>query len=256
MNQPELGNKIAGIRKEKGFTQQEVADKSGINIRTIQRIESGEVTPRTYTIRQFLHALDLTYEQVFDQETDKSSGLLKAAWIHGIIYFILGFPEVYLGGMLMEGGLTPSQSILFLVIKIQATISYIFFIHGFTIIGKINHLPLLTIASKFLMIFAAAFALFESLAVFEIVPIEGVMFSESISFGIVGILFGIALFRSEKITGRLGILAGILEVTAAMTFLTFVLAFIGLFILAPAEILEILILYFAATKSRKIEFAT
>ncbi|OUS19152.1 transcriptional regulator, partial [Nonlabens dokdonensis] len=37
MNQPELGNYIAQLRKEQGLTQEELVEKCNINVRTIQR---------------------------------------------------------------------------------------------------------------------------------------------------------------------------------------------------------------------------
>ncbi len=54
MNQPELGRKISEIRKTKGLTQEELVDSCNISVRTLQRIESGEVSPRSYTVKQFL----------------------------------------------------------------------------------------------------------------------------------------------------------------------------------------------------------
>lgn len=59
MVQPNLGKKMAEMRKAKGFTQEELAEKCNINVRTLQRIESGEVTPRSYTAKVIFAALDL-----------------------------------------------------------------------------------------------------------------------------------------------------------------------------------------------------
>src|ERR1035437_7770684 len=60
MNQPELGKRIAELRKAKGLTQEELVEKCNINVRTLQRIESGEVTPRSYTVKAIFKALDCT----------------------------------------------------------------------------------------------------------------------------------------------------------------------------------------------------
>ncbi|MDD3033469.1 MAG: helix-turn-helix domain-containing protein [Bacteroidales bacterium] len=46
-----FGKKLLEIRRAKGLTQEEVAEKCGITTRTIQRIESGLVEPRAYTIK-------------------------------------------------------------------------------------------------------------------------------------------------------------------------------------------------------------
>jgi len=58
MNQPDLGKKIAELRKAKGFTQEELVEQCNLNVRTLQRIESGEVTPRSYTLKVIFEALD------------------------------------------------------------------------------------------------------------------------------------------------------------------------------------------------------
>jgi transcriptional regulator with XRE-family HTH domain len=58
MKQPDLGKKIAELRKAKGLTQEELVEKCNLNVRTLQRIESGEVTPRSYTIKAIFTALD------------------------------------------------------------------------------------------------------------------------------------------------------------------------------------------------------
>lgn len=68
MTQPELGKKIAELRKAKGFTQEELVEKCNLSVRTLQRIESGEVAPRTYTIRLIFTALD------FDIHEDPGKG--------------------------------------------------------------------------------------------------------------------------------------------------------------------------------------
>jgi transcriptional regulator with XRE-family HTH domain len=58
MKQPDLGKKIAELRKAKGLTQDELVEKCNINVRTLQRIESGEVTPRSYTVKIIFAELD------------------------------------------------------------------------------------------------------------------------------------------------------------------------------------------------------
>ena len=50
MNQPNLGLKVAELRQQKGLTQEQLAERCEVSARTIQRIESGEVDPRAYTL--------------------------------------------------------------------------------------------------------------------------------------------------------------------------------------------------------------
>lgn len=46
----ETGKLIKELRIKKGMTQEELADKTEVSARTIQRIENGEVDPRAYHI--------------------------------------------------------------------------------------------------------------------------------------------------------------------------------------------------------------
>lgn len=73
MNQPDLGKRIAELRKAKGMTQEELVDICNLNVRTLQRIESGEVTPRAYTLRMIFSALDLSLPDSLDVSASGNS---------------------------------------------------------------------------------------------------------------------------------------------------------------------------------------
>jgi len=47
----DFGKKLIEVRNSKGLTQDEVAEKCNVTVRTIQRIESGTVKPRAFTIK-------------------------------------------------------------------------------------------------------------------------------------------------------------------------------------------------------------
>lgn len=74
MNQPELGKKIADLRKAKGLTQDELVEKCNISVRTLQRIESGEVMPRNYTVKLIFTALDYEGETLTEEKNKTSVG--------------------------------------------------------------------------------------------------------------------------------------------------------------------------------------
>jgi transcriptional regulator with XRE-family HTH domain len=107
MKQPDLGEYIATLRKEQGLTQEELVEKCNINVRTIQRIEAGDVTPRSYTIKNILEALGSSFEEI-TQELHRTSrtvienenllvqpknGLLIG--ILGILYIIISIPLAF-----------------------------------------------------------------------------------------------------------------------------------------------------------------
>ena len=58
MNQPDLGLKITDLRQLKGLTQEKLAEYCEVSTRTIQRIESGEVEPRSFTRNSLSNILE------------------------------------------------------------------------------------------------------------------------------------------------------------------------------------------------------
>lgn len=86
IQQPELGKKITELRKAKGWTQEELVHKCNLNVRTLQRIESGEVFPRAYTVRLIFEALDCSIE---DLQPDKN---LLTNWFQN---FYLNFIDLF-----------------------------------------------------------------------------------------------------------------------------------------------------------------
>lgn len=65
-----IGEHIKEIRISKGFTQLELSEKSGIAVRTIQRIENGVVTPSIYSLNAIGTALDVKLNEVPVVEND------------------------------------------------------------------------------------------------------------------------------------------------------------------------------------------
>ncbi len=62
MNTPvkkDIATLIRQVRAAKGITQQELADLTGISLRSVQRIEHAEVVPRAYTIRALAEKLGI-----------------------------------------------------------------------------------------------------------------------------------------------------------------------------------------------------
>lgn len=66
-----IGELIKDLRHKKGMTQEELAEKTDISVRTIQRIENGEVDPRSYTLQKIASALDIDYKEFIEIEGDK-----------------------------------------------------------------------------------------------------------------------------------------------------------------------------------------
>jgi uncharacterized Tic20 family protein len=61
MNQPDLGLKITELRQQRGLTQEKLAEYCEVSTRTIQRIESGDVEPRSFTRNSLSNILEFDF---------------------------------------------------------------------------------------------------------------------------------------------------------------------------------------------------
>jgi uncharacterized Tic20 family protein len=61
MNQPDLGLKITELRQQKSLTQEKLAEYCDVSTRTIQRIESGEAEPRSFTRNSLSNILEFDF---------------------------------------------------------------------------------------------------------------------------------------------------------------------------------------------------
>jgi transcriptional regulator with XRE-family HTH domain len=91
MKQPDLGKKIAELRKAKGLTQEELVEKCNLNVRTLQRIECGEVTPRSYTIKVIFAALNYN---IYDSPKSLTSRLIRiertvVKWLEQLYKYVI-----------------------------------------------------------------------------------------------------------------------------------------------------------------------
>lgn len=91
------GKFIKEQRLKKGMTQEELASKTDVSARTIQRIENGEVDPRAYTLQNIAIALELDFE-VLNQfnfpatpETESGEDLIWLPILHlsGLLHLLI-----------------------------------------------------------------------------------------------------------------------------------------------------------------------
>jgi transcriptional regulator with XRE-family HTH domain len=90
MKQPDLGKKIAELRKAKSLTQEELVEKCNLNVRTLQRIEAGVVTPRSYTIKAIFAALEYNMNDSLEIMPNKVSktGLASLKWLEQFYRYV------------------------------------------------------------------------------------------------------------------------------------------------------------------------
>ena len=61
-----IGRKIYGLRKSRGYSQEALAEKSGINSSFLGCIERGQKCPTLRVVEKIRQALEVTYSELFD----------------------------------------------------------------------------------------------------------------------------------------------------------------------------------------------
>ncbi|MBK5213141.1 MAG: helix-turn-helix transcriptional regulator [Flavobacteriaceae bacterium] len=255
MKQPELGRKILELRKQKGLTQEELVEQCNINVRTIQRIEAGEVTPRSFTLKTILNALGEDLENLKDSDSlvsenfvlkdiDFSIFYIKLAWICGLIYFLSGFIEFAVDyARFYEDDLIISKE-AYISMKFIVMIAYIYFMWGFVLSGKIFNNYLLKIGAFFLIGNTILFYGYDMASLyFDGFYTKYVLVTQSIFYGIGSFIFGFALLRLENPMGIIAKIAGGLKIASGALFIIVFMAWLGYLFLIPAVILQIILLY-------------
>lgn len=254
MKQPELGQKILELRKAKGLTQEELVELCNINVRTIQRIEAGEVTPRSYTIKSILEVLGYDFKEIQHtiQESEPISpemigkaAFLKTAFFVGIVYFLLAFVEGVFDYGLWEAGeeISPEAAPWYIAVKIGIMLTFGVFIFGFYRLSLIKP-NVIVKAASILLIVATCIGVGGDIYGFNNASVwQSVQFSKAILFGALYIVFGLGLIKYQSEFGNLALVAGILSIISGIAFLSIILAIPGLFVFTIFEILQLVLLY-------------
>lgn len=254
MKQPDLGRKLSSLRQEKNMTQEELVEACNVSVRTIQRIESGEVTPRVSTIKIIIAALgeDLDFLFQVPNQNKTSNNLqstetwLQMAWIGGIVAFILGFIDTGIEIMRSEEGTLDMPLPMYISIKAGSLASYLVFYMGIIKLGDFFENRLLSIATYLLIALSVFMTGTDIFSVFyDGSPTIWITLGTGLlmGFGAVGIIFGLGLLRLQDSMGQSAKAAGVLEIIGGICMVTVILIIIGVMVYIPAMILEIVLLY-------------
>jgi transcriptional regulator with XRE-family HTH domain len=89
-------------REKLNLTQEDLAIKSGISVRTIQRIESG-VKPKGYTLESLCKALGISKEDLLKEESEKiNKQLIKYINLSSILLLIVPLGSIIMPLILMR----------------------------------------------------------------------------------------------------------------------------------------------------------
>lgn len=80
MHSPSLSKNLLYYRRLKGMSQERLSEKSGVTVRTIQRIERGEVNSHMHTLKQLAEALEVPVQELLPLENPKEEAI-QTKWL-------------------------------------------------------------------------------------------------------------------------------------------------------------------------------
>ncbi|MFD2037416.1 helix-turn-helix domain-containing protein [Belliella marina] len=251
MKQPELGQKIQEWRKAKGLTQEELVEKCNINVRTIQRIEAGEVTPRSFTIKAIMEVLEVKQElEGFPESkldevqfSPLSKKIFLGGAIAGIIYFFVSIFEFYWDGTLYLSSNLDLPAFYFPV-KLIVLFTYTAYIFGFFELGRQTDSRILQVSAVLLML-ANIVYIFMDIMFLDMFATDYKLYgiAKVVSFGLLMMPFSIGLILIHNKLGTVFLAAGGLGMLAAILFSTFILSMFALIVLTVFDVLAIYLLF-------------
>ena len=96
MKNNDLAQKVKTLRNRKGYSQEELADKTGLSLRTIQRIENGETEPRGDSLKRLATVFEVSPDEIVDWTVQEDKGFLVSMNLSALTFLI-----VPLGGILV-----------------------------------------------------------------------------------------------------------------------------------------------------------
>jgi transcriptional regulator with XRE-family HTH domain len=129
---------IKELRIKKGLTQEELADKTELSARTIQRIENGEVDPRAYSLQMIAKALDVDFSLFVEDESseDKEKKAKEDRFLLGLVH-LSGLVPLFIPSILIWKNLKYKvegiTNHFYEVISLQLTILLVFILPGLLI---------------------------------------------------------------------------------------------------------------------------
>ena len=97
----EISKKIVEARKSKGLSQEDLAEISKVNLRTIQRIENNENEPRGKTLNLVCDALEIKFETLSSLEISNENKIDSAAIVNSFFLFVLNSILICIIGFLV-----------------------------------------------------------------------------------------------------------------------------------------------------------
>lgn len=128
MNQEQIGKFIATLRKEKNFTQEVLAEKLNVNVKSVSRWENGKNLPDPSTMKELCDVLNISMSELFAGEKCKNE---KKVGKIIIFYILVGFTGIFILPTL--GLIAPTFILCSMIVPILSFIKLITYFFGIDI---------------------------------------------------------------------------------------------------------------------------
>ena len=216
-----IGERIRNLRTESRLTQKELSEKSGIDVRTLQRIESSDVAPRLSTLRLLANTLNC---DITELNRNEDSGVKTNLKFISIITSIFGL--VYLILFYFYSGLSPvyTDNIHKLLGEIFPVLYLIFgvaFYYGLSNLSKTNRLLQVGfLISVFLILIFVIPDIWVNLN-----QLSFIIYLRKLSvvlFALNGVVIGVGLLKNNRGSFILYKISGFLQLVISLMLITFV----------------------------------
>jgi transcriptional regulator with XRE-family HTH domain len=154
MSKSELSKRVKELRSRKGFSQEQLAENSGLSLRTIQRIENGETEPRGETLKRLMNALEVAPDDLMDWSIAEDKGFLTAVNLSALGFFVFPLLGILIPlimwiskkDKLKDINKTGKEILNFQITwNLLVFMAYIFFMGGVLLMGSIIRNPFILV---------------------------------------------------------------------------------------------------------------
>ena len=146
MEEENIADKIKEYRHKVGFSQNQLASESGLNLRTIQRIENGETVPRGDSLRRLAIAFGSSPDELINWKTKEDKNVLTILNLSQLLFIafpILGILVPFIIWILEKENVKGVDETGKSILNFQITWSLVFFsFSGIGVFFRIGLLPI------------------------------------------------------------------------------------------------------------------
>ena len=156
MKENELSKQIKNLRIKKGYSQEELSEKSGLSLRTIQRIEKGENEPRGDSLKRLSTAFNVSPDDLLNRQLNEDNNILVIMSVSQLAFLpfpILGIILPLILWLLNKDKVKGADVLGKKILNFQVTWGIVFFsYYSLFVIAKWFHLPGFSIFSAGIII--------------------------------------------------------------------------------------------------------